>query len=207
MCCIAAAKKGIFINKKYLRNMFRENPHLCGFAVAKDGKVLVRKGFANFKDFWRSFRHYQDCDKVVHMRWANVGVVNIDNAHPFYVTPDLAFAHNGTIPIKTKDGKSDTRTFNELVLKRLQQHEEDFLQNPAIAYLISKAIGNSKLAFINSDGDISIINRQMGVEHEGIWFSNNDFKAFPKTVYAGRHRQGNGVQGPYAHMIQDHEWQ
>lgn len=187
MCLIAASKAGVSIPKKYLRNGFRENPHGAGFMAHKNGKIFLRKGFTSFKDFWRIFREYQNCDKVVHFRYGNIGKINVENCHPFWVSPDLAMAHNGTISIATKDGKSDTRTFTELVLQQLNNDDKKFLENPQLTYLIGKAIGNSKLAFLNSAGEIIIINKHLGVEHENIWFSNNDYKAFPKTVFAGRH--------------------
>lgn len=201
MCMIAAARAGVVIPKKYLKNGFRENGHGAGFMVAKNGKILLRKGFTSFKEFWRVFREYQSYDKVVHFRWGNVGKINAENCHPFWVSPNLAMAHNGTISIATKDGKSDTRTFTELVLQQLNKDDEDFLKNPQLTFLISKAIGQSKLAFLDAAGEITIINKHLGKEHENIWFSNDDYKAFPTTVYAGRHNKATSYQSYYQGMM------
>ena len=187
MCLLIAAKSGVPIHKKYLKNGFVENSHGCGFVVAKDGKLIMRKGFFSFKDFWRVYRDYQSYDKIVHFRWASVGKQTIENCHPFFVSDKLAMAHNGTIPIATKDDRSDTFTFNQQVLRLLNQENINFLENSALTYLISKSIGQSKLAFLDNEGRISIINKHLGVEHEDVWYSNNDYKAFPNTTFAGRH--------------------
>ena len=196
MCLIACKPAGVFIPKKYLRNGFRENGHGSGYMVAKDGELIIKKGFFSFKDLWKSFREYQEFPAVIHERWGNIGLKNFDNCHPFFVSPNLGMAHNGTISIATKDGKSDSATFTELVLQYLHKDDENFLKNPQITFLMGKAIGQSKLAFLHASGEITIINKHLGVEHENIWFSNNDYKAFPKTVFAGRHTKAM-TQGEY----------
>ena len=48
MCLIACKPAGVFIPKKYLRNGFRENGHGSGYMVAKDGELIIKKGFFSF---------------------------------------------------------------------------------------------------------------------------------------------------------------
>lgn len=180
MCLLIAKGAGIQIDKKYLKNGWRENPHGAGFVVAIDGKLLMRKGFFNFKNFWKAFREFQEFPAVIHQRWANVGGINRDNCHPFLVDEKLAFAHNGTIPISTDGKKSDTRTFCEKITRNLRKRDPNFLKDETVEWFISKSIGNSKLAFLDATGDITIINKDRGEEHEGVWYSNKDYLAWPK---------------------------
>ena len=52
MCIIAIKDKRINLpSTKTLETMFRNNPDGAGFMYAKDGKVIIRKGFMNFKTF------------------------------------------------------------------------------------------------------------------------------------------------------------
>lgn len=201
MCCISAASKGVRIERKYLKNMWAENPHGIGFMVAKDDKLLVRKGFFNFKSFWKCFRNFQDYDKVVHVRWANRGVINVDNCHPFIVSKEIGMVHNGTISIPLQDNKSDTRVFNDTILKKLYSNNPNFLEDFSTKWFLSNSIGNSKLVFLNNKGEITIINKDRGEEFEGVWYSNADYKQWDrkkqKGVFSTPHKQTNIIQNYY----------
>ena len=180
MCLAIAKSKDIIIEKKYLLNGFRENKDGAGFAVAKDGKIIMRKGFFTFKSFWKCYREFQKYPAIIHFRDANVGLINSENCHPFLVAEGLAKIHNGTINIQTDGTKSDTRTFCEQICRNLYKDNKDFLKNPQINWFISKSIGNSKLAFIDAKGEITIINKERGEEFKGVWYSNKDYLAWPK---------------------------
>ena len=191
MCLLIKADAGQIIPKEHLKNGWRENPHGAGFAFAKDGKVLVRKGFRRFKDFWRTYRDFQQYPKIVHLRYGNVGSLSMDNCHPFQVDSDLVFAHNGTISItstrKDLHGQwSDTRIFNELILKDLRKRDKNFLENSSWRWMLSNSIGYSNLVFLDSEGKFTIINKSMGEldTETGIWYSNKDYLAKPTHKYA-----------------------
>lgn len=195
MCLLIAKPAGVKVQKKYLQNGFRENPHGAGFAVAVDGKLLMRKGFFNFKQFWKSYREFQEYSAVIHYRWANIGPQTVDNCHPFIVDENLIFAHNGTISITRDDEKkSDTRTFCEKIARECRKYDYNFLQDETTRWFLSKSIGNSKLAFIDSTGELTIINKERGQEHEGTWFSNDDYKKFPSKKNSAITYTVNGKQ-------------
>ena len=197
---IAAAKADVYIEKKYLKNAWNENPHGMGFMAAKEGKLFLRKGFFNFKSFWKCFREFQDCDKVVHARWANVGKINVENCHPFYVDSDLGMAHNGTISIPTTGEKSDTRTFTERILRKLKSDNPLFLKDAPTRWFLSKSIGNSKLVFLSKDGDITIINKERGEEFQGVWYSNTDYKRWPSKTTTNIPYRSSGYYGSSRHV-------
>lgn len=178
MCLLIAKPDGSpRLLKYHLKNGFRQNPHGAGFVVAKNGRLLMRKGFKDFKDFWKSYREFSDCPAIVHFRWASVGEISVRNCHPFWVDKELAFAHNGTINIDTNGDKtmSDTRMFNDTVIKPCREHTHSFLEKNEIMWLISESIGLSKLAFLDKSGDIFIVNESLGEKHNGSWFSNSDY--------------------------------
>jgi predicted glutamine amidotransferase len=91
----------------------KRGPHSTGVAqVDKDGRVFVIKDVGNTYDFLRAnYDEYYDTTPMVaakapnrnlklmlgHNRWATVGKVNKDNAHPFEAG-NIVGAHNGTLP-------------------------------------------------------------------------------------------------------------
>jgi len=162
--------------------MWVENPHGMGFMASVNGKLLLRKGFFNFKSFWKVFREFQAYDKVVHFRWGNIGKINVENCHPFIVSERIGMAHNGTIAIPVSNGKSDTRTFTERILRRLNEDDPNFLEDGPTRWFLSKSIGQSKLVFLTAEGNITIINKAAGEEFNGVWYSNTDYKKWPIKV-------------------------
>jgi len=183
MCLLISSPAGVSCPKEHLKNGWRENPHGAGFAFVKDGKIVVRKGFTRFKDFWRTYRDFSEYPNVCHFRYANVGAINAENCHPFIVDQNLVFAHNGTISITSTDkvnhaNWSDTRIFGELILKQLRLKDYNFLENTSWKWMIGQSIGYSKLVFIDNTGKLTIINKYLGETDEttGIWYSNGDYK-------------------------------
>jgi predicted glutamine amidotransferase len=189
MCLLIAKPAGVSVPKEHMKNGWRENPHGGGFAFLKDGKIVVRKGFRRFKDMWRSYRDFQEYTAIIHFRWGNVGSLGMDNCHPFIVDSDLVFAHNGTISITSTDKVnhadwSDTRVFNELILKELRKTDHNFLENTSWKWMISQSIGYSKLVFLDKEGKLTIINKGLGEleKDTGIWYSNADYKKEPTKI-------------------------
>jgi hypothetical protein len=178
---MASKPQGVIIPKKFLKNMWVHNPHGLGFVVSLNETLIMKKGFRNFKDFWKCYRELQNCPAVIHMRWANKGKIIKENDHPFFVDSDLAFAHNGTVAIDLEEDHSDTKMFCEKVLKPLKSRDINFLQKDFNRWLLSKSIEHSKLAFIDRFGNLDIINKEKGEEHQGVWYSNTDYKNFNHT--------------------------
>lgn len=203
MCCFLATRQPV--QQKYLKNMQRINPHLSGFVVAKDGELIMHKGFEKFHELWQALRPYNNLPKLVHFRWASVGEITVENSHPFFITPELAMVHNGTIPLRPAKGddRSDTRLFVDLILKKLYMDDPNFLKNIHITWLLSKSINNSKIAFLDDKGEITIINKELGEEKNKVWYSNTDYRSWPGTIGYNRHGNLNNVcstNSPYSHL-------
>ena len=117
--CIAIVKpRGVSLAEDRLRLCFENNPDGAGFAIAKDGRVEIHKGYTTVEAFLAAYRahcvdHYS---ALVHFRITTRGDNGIGNHHPFPLSVG-ALIHNGTIGWlgRAKTGHSDTRLFADLL--------------------------------------------------------------------------------------------
>lgn len=189
MCIIVAIPQGKSVTKDTIRRCWENNPHGGGFMYNSSGKVVVHKEMSSFKRYWKSFvaakQNFKSSSFVLHFRISTHGKVNDTNCHPFLVNRSLGFAHNGIISAAPRSSEfSDTYMFNEAILKNLPK---DFLQSPALVSLVKEYIGSgSKLSFLNSKGEIFLINESAGVWDDGVWYSNSGYKAAKYFDYGGK---------------------
>lgn len=187
MCVICHLPTGTEISENELRNCWVNNDDGGGYMFVDDNGHINIKKYMKYDQYAERFK--QDFNKfagrtpfVLHFRIGTDGVNNIKNVHPFQVNSKLAFCHNGILPCRPehKDERSDTRIFND---KFLSQLPKDFLRYPGITNLIRGYIGSSygganKLAFLDSDKNVVILNKHLGEDSEGRWFSNNSFREY-----------------------------
>lgn len=186
--CIAIAKPADKeLTKETLQTCWDNNSDGAGFMYNVNGSLKIKKGFFRFDDFWKSYSNScQDKKAVVHFRIKTHGNIDVENCHPFKVNPGLAFVHNGVIHSvdTTKDKeKSDTWHFNSQLLQPLINKYIDILETDAAQMLIGEFIGHSKLVFLDSKDNITIINADKGVEDDGIWYSNTSYKQSKKRKH------------------------
>lgn len=187
MCIIAAIPSKQQVSKATLRRCWENNPHGGGFMYTDGKRVQIFKEMSSFKRYWKAFVDAKDkfpeSAFVCHFRISTHGKINETNCHPFHVNNKLGFAHNGIIRnAPCHDDYSDTFMFNEHILKPLP---DGFLSNSAITSLIKEYIGSgSKLAFLSSANQITLINEKAGEWSDGVWFSNGGYKE-PKYYDAG----------------------
>ena len=180
MCIIAAIPAKKQLSKAILKRCWENNPHGGGFMFTNGKQVLKFKEMKSFKKYWKAFLGYRELFPlstfVCHFRISTHGQINEDNCHPFSVNPKLAFVHNGIIRKSPFSNEfSDTYMFNETILKKLPTN---FLDVEPIVSLIEAYIGSgSKLAFLNYDNTLHLINEAAGVWDNGIWYSNNGYNA------------------------------
>jgi hypothetical protein len=190
MCIIAVKPKGKTISKEILENCWQRNPDGAGIMYAVNGKIYVSKELHSFEKFYKQFKHIDnsiDTNIVVHFRIATSGGVNERNIHPFKISDEAYFCHNGIldieVPRESKD--NDTRIYNNVILKQLPK---DFYNNQAILQLIQMSIGsNNKFVIMDKDGNYHILNEEAGQWDDGIWYSNSSYKpySYKKSVYTG----------------------
>lgn len=172
MCVAILKTKGSKISSDTLHEAWATNRDGGGFAFAKDGKLQVFKSLDKdtFIDTLVEQMANYDSNYLIHFRIATSGFDMLKNCHPFAISKDVVFCHNGIMNnVRSNDIVSDTRFFNKDIL---QQMNFDF-ENQAQHKLIEDYIGNgNKLIFLNSDGLYKIANEKIGSWQDGVWFSN-----------------------------------
>ena len=112
---------------------------------------------------------------ALHWRMRTHGAINKANCHPYTVVPgQLEMMHNGVLHTgnKADPGMSDTWHFIQDYLAPLAQHGAGLIHEPALVALIAEFIGDNRFAFMTEDGRLTVINRDDGMEHQDLWFSN-----------------------------------
>ncbi len=166
--------------------MWRTNSDGAGFMYAEDDKLHVVKGLMTYNAFMEAYEPHAGKKMVLHFRIKTHGAKDEVNTHPFKISDDLAFVHNGTITGFGSATHSDTWHFNEELIKPLYGSVKNFLQIAQINELLGERIGWSKLAFMDNKGNTTIINEAKGnYSNDGIWFSNEGWKEYTPPKYTG----------------------
>jgi predicted glutamine amidotransferase len=180
--CIAIYKPADkLISKETLEECFIHNPHGAGFMYVENKSLKVKKGFFTFAEFWDAYQPYQSLKSVIHFRIKTHGDVLKENCHPFNVTKNLGFVHNGIISGFGSDKVSDTREFNRLVMQPLvAKWGKLALFEEPVQELLESRISYSKLIFLDSNNNETIFNEEKGVWDDEVWYSNTSYK--PRVV-------------------------
>ena len=112
---------------------------------------------------------------ALHWRMRTHGAINKAKCHPYTVVQGrLEMMHNGVLHTgnKADPTMSDTWHFIQDYLAPLSNHGADLVHEPAMVALISEFIGDNRFAFMTDDGRLTVINRDDGIEHQDLWFSN-----------------------------------
>lgn len=178
--CIAIYKpQGIEIFKETLQHCFTANDDGAGFAYIEDKKIVIDKGYFVFDDFYTAYLPHKNKQCIIHFRIKTHGGISVENCHPFSITEDLAFIHNGIISKQGSFSESDTKAFSEAILIPLvTKWGKDIIKTPQIQTLLGAYIGGSKLAFLDAEnGTFTLCNEKFGVWDSDVWFSNLSYKA------------------------------
>jgi len=182
MCVIAAKPAGVkWLSEKEMKSCFTSNSNGAGIAWYEDGKVWIKKGYFKWKTLWQDLKKYEECPVLLHCRLATHGSISTKNCHPFALTNGLVMAHNGIISIDPLEkDMTDSESFGKKYISRFSARQ---IKTPAVKELLEQAIGAGKIALLEQNGKFIILNEGYGLEHEGIWFSNDSFKPREKIVY------------------------
>ena len=191
MCIICVSPKRVRQpNVTTIRRMFRNNPDGAGYMVARDGKVIISKGFMNVDEYIEAIRaeHFTAKDPVVyHFRISTQAGVNPEMTHPFPLSNRIehmkvldvecscGVAHNGIIRLTTDRNNreySDTALFIANYLSLIIREPGD-LKDERVLTLIHRLAG-SKLAIMDGDGYIATVGEY--INQKGLLFSNTSFE-------------------------------
>jgi len=168
MCLLLCSREGKLMPENKIENAYHHNPHGFGIAFANNGKLEVYKTMY-YADIRPLFNQINGRPYVAHFRAGTHGTIGLEMCHPFEMSKDVVVFHNGVIDIKgIPEGKSDTWTFTEKILKKyfLPDYKEKL-------DLLEQLVGGwNKLAFIDNTGDITVANESGGHWSKGVWYSN-----------------------------------
>ena len=189
MCIICASPKGTRQpTKKQIQTMFYRNPHGAGYMYARDGKVVIHKGFMELKDLLAQLdnEHFTANDPVVyHFRISTQAYGLPTMTHPFPLTKHLVncealdvscscgVAHNGIIRL-TSNGSSrysDTALFITRYMSRIVRSKADLKDEYILDTL--RILTGSKLAILDGTGEMAFVGEF--INESGLMFSNYSF--------------------------------
>lgn len=170
MCVIIASRTGAIPSDEVMYRSKKDNPHGWGLMSFKEGQFTVLKGMNNYN---LDLKTVEGSPYVLHLRWATHGPKVTANCHPFEITPRLHMAHNGVIDVEiTNPWQSDS--FHFAAKLALMGLDKDSIQDENVQkYLGDMVTFRNKLAFMDDEGRITLINEEMGVWDGEVWHSNN----------------------------------
>ena len=182
--CIIILNKSEKVSKSNFQNSLESNSDGFGMAYAtKYGKIEIFKSMSlNSKSLYSKYvKALEDRNRVgdilLHFRISTCGGVNLENTHPFHLSKDLIFCHNGVIQGYGTKKENDTRHFGREILSHIS--ENDLYFNQSIQKLVENRIGHSKLVFLNSLGESKIYGENLGLwESDGNWYSNTSYQDY-----------------------------
>jgi len=193
MCIVTIKPIGIDLPKiDILENCFVNNPDGCGYMFVRNGKVKIRKGFLEFKEFYSDYQK-QKLNKndliVFHFRIATSGDIDKFNTHPFPISNDvneliktendceIAIAHNGILSSKgstiDKYKISDTMDFILEILSDKNIYEN--IESKSILALIENRIVGSRIVVLKKDRTFLLLGNGWK-EKDGLIHSNDGWK-------------------------------
>lgn len=220
MCVIIVREPNIEIPFDKLSAACKVNGDGFGLSVMDRGKIETIKVFdpkGNDPDIvMRQLEQAKDQNVALHLRFRTAGIKQLDSCHPFETFTkkdhdfEISFMHNGTLTEFTKNGDPlpDSHHFNQEVIRPTLERfaagmaNEDLLKDPTLP-LILKAFAQSRSKFVlyDQNGEILIINKDLGKEFDGWWASNDySFNFNHRETYSG-----NGY-GPHSNVHSPAVW-
>ena len=173
MCWMVVKPQGKDIPEAYVEKAQSINKD--GYGVIWFDNQVHNFKTMDFIEFKTKLATLTDFDAIIHLRYTSMGKTNIDNAHPFPIGNGAFLAHNGTMSgfrSCTVDGcsadDSDTKQLAAAISSCTWTRFSDI--QPLVQQITGK-VGN-KLCIMESDGTITIVNKNLGIEEDGIWYSN-----------------------------------
>lgn len=189
MCWLVFCPKDKTIPLDYMDRAQKINKDGYGISWCYNNQVQVFKTL-DYIEFKEKLATLTSFDRIVHFRLASVGTVDINNVHPFNIPTGVMF-HNGTIStLRTTStcavsgcSDSDTSMLAKMISECKYSHLSDI--QPLVQHIIGTTV--NKLLFMEHDGTVTIMNKNLGNEEDGIWYSNTYHKAptysYPANTY------------------------
>lgn len=191
--CIAILNTYSALSRETLSNCWENNFDGAGLLwVNSAGALETFKELNSFKVFFKKYsavRKETSGPVVLHFRIGTHGNHAEYNLHPFLISPEIGFVHNGVFRLPEIEKKySDTWHFNSLILQTMKAPARLFKSGTNEFHLINHFCGNSsKLIFLNRKGQFQIFNETAGHwDKSGNWYSNHSYKVSKYIDFGGR---------------------
>lgn len=178
MCILIHHPKDACFSSEQLADFYHRNSDGFG-AIVNHGDergVQVYKAVGKLKDIEDLYYDKVACyEAIIHFRMKTHGDIDMENCHPYEVKEGLWMSHNGILSYgNNEDPKmSDTWHYIKDFIRPMLDQTPDALSNPYIRGYLGAHIGASnKFGFMDSEGNVYIINKHSGVVYDGIWYSN-----------------------------------
>lgn len=159
-----------------LQDFYNKNPDGFGAIVKHGDTVEVIKSVGKIDEIIELYQtQVSGREAVIHFRMKTHGDIDLANCHPYEVVPGIWLAHNGILSTgNAADPRmSDTWHYIQDFLKPMLEHDPSMLFNQGFQKMIASHIsGSNKFGFMTQEGEVVIINKDLGVEHKGVWYSN-----------------------------------
>lgn len=179
MCLLIVGKSASIRNQLLgtsllIENIYGKNSDGLGIMYADDGQLVVRKGLpasaAGARELIESLPT-DDRDVALHWRWRTHGNIDLDNCHPYDVSDTTSLMHNGILTTGNAADESKSDTFH-FINDYLAGLPDDVLHKESFVEMLGDFIGNNKFAIMSADGRLTIVNKDQGLSHDGVWYSN-----------------------------------
>jgi hypothetical protein len=161
-----------------LSDIYTSNPDGIGimYATTKGLKVIkvLPKSLADATQFISKLPN-DERELAIHFRWTTHGHTNMENCHPYDVVKGyVGMMHNGVLHTgnAADKAKSDTWHFIQDYLASPVAEHPALVHNEKFLDLIAEFIGDNRFVFMDGEGKMSHVNKDQGIEHDDLWFSN-----------------------------------
>jgi len=221
MCIIVVKPKNKQIqDKKILKRCFTINRDGAGYMyVNKEKKVVIKKGFMKFEDFYKSvMKDYKENNLekqnlIMHFRIGTSGKNKLGCTHPFPITDNMndleltscktniGICHNGIVQTFNSYANqySDTELYIATVITPIIRLNLQAYKFKDVQALISKTT-NSKWAVLDKNDEYYLIGQF--VEDDGYFYSNESFRP-PVYIQSTYNYHGKGYSGLYDYNEDD----
>jgi hypothetical protein len=177
--CIAIVNRIGTLPLETFKASFKNNPDGIGIAYTDGQEVRTVKTMDKPEALYERYCQIRETNPhpiLVHARIGTHGVKDLENAHPFRVTKDIALIHNGIVSAPTyRPDRSDTWHLVDLI-KMMQKPTQIFDATTNAHQWLKELAGYSKIALLNAQGETVIIGEDKGTWIDGTWYSNGTYK-------------------------------
>lgn len=179
MCLLIAGsankiRKQLLSTSLLIENIYGKNSDGLGVMYAGDDGLVITKALPAAASGARELIETlpdDDRDMAMHWRWRTHGNIDLDNCHPYQVGETTFMMHNGILSTGNAADESKSDTFH-FIKDYLAGLPDDVLHKESFVEMLGEFIGNNKFAIMSADGRLTIVNKQMGLTHDGVWYSN-----------------------------------